>query len=389
MQKKSILVLTLLGLAVMFSAVSAQDAPRTAPPNGSQYRLVEVASGLRRPLLVTNAGDGSNRLFVVSQDGYIYILQDEQVLDSYFLDVSNLVSRDASERGLLGLAFHPDYETNGQFFINYTDNLGDTVIARYTVSADDPNKADPASAQEILYIGQPYANHNGGQLAFGPDGYLYIGTGDGGSAGDPQNNGQNPAVLLGKMLRIDVNTTTDGKPYGIPADNPFVDNPDFAPEVWAYGLRNPWRFSFDRETGDLYIADVGQNQWEEVNFQPTDSTGGENYGWRIMEGKHVYSNDTAPGELVAPFAEYDHNNGCSVTGGYVYRGEQLPDLQGVYLFSDYCFGTIWSSYRDEAGAWRTNVFMDTSHTVSSFGEDEAGELYVVNHNGTILQLVAA
>jgi glucose/arabinose dehydrogenase len=215
--------------------------------------------------------------------------------------------------------------------------------------------------------------------------------GDGGSGGDPQGNGQNPVALLGKMLRIDVNANTsdDDQLYAIPADNPYVNNADFAPEVWAMGLRNPWRFSFDRETGDLYIADVGQNQYEEVNFQLADSTGGENYGWNIKEGLHPYSGETAPDGLTDPFFEASHAEGhCSITGGYVYRGEALPDLKGVYLFGDYCSSTIWASYRDAAGAWQTSVFMQPGYNISSFGEDESGELYLVDHSGSVLQFAA-
>jgi glucose/arabinose dehydrogenase len=376
---------TLLLLLLSVTVVYGQDTA----PDGSNYQLVEIATDLARPDFLTHAGDGSGRLFIVSQNGQILIVRDGQVLEQPFLDVSNIISRDASERGLLGLAFHPDYEQNGQFFINYTDTQGDTAIARYTVSTDNPDAAAPNSAQIILQIDKPFSNHNGGDIAFGPDGYLYIGTGDGGSAGDPQDNGQNPVALLGKMLRIDVNSTDGDQLYTIPADNPYVNNADLAPEVWAIGLRNPWRFSFDRQTGDLYIGDVGQNQYEEVNFQPADSPGGENYGWNFKEGTHPYSGETAPDGLIDPFFEYSHPDGhCSVTGGYVYRGEALPELQGVYLFGDYCSTTVWASYRDASGAWQTSVFMQTGRAISSFGEDESGELYLVDHSGSILQLTA-
>jgi glucose/arabinose dehydrogenase len=375
----------ILWFIVGISAAQGEDNARTTSPDGSAYQWVEIAADITRPILVTHAGDGSGRLFIVSQDGQILIMQNGQVLETPFLDVSETISRDASERGLLGLAFHPDYEENGQFFINYTDLQGDTMIDRYTVSSDNPDVAAPDSATPVLHIEQPFANHNGGNIAFGPDGYLYIGTGDGGSRGDPQDNGQNPQALLGKMLRIDVNSDT----YTIPADNPAMSDPSFAPEVWATGLRNPWRFSFDRATGDLYIADVGQGEYEEVNFQAAGSTGGENYGWNILEGSHPYSGDSVPDGLVNPFYEYSHGNGCSVTGGYVYRGELLPDLQGVYLFGDYCSGVVWASYRDADNNWQTNEFMETRQRISSFGEDEAGELYLVDHVGTIFQLAAA
>jgi glucose/arabinose dehydrogenase len=375
-----------LALGGVLSVVHGQDTPittRDSAPDASKYQLVEVVSGFNRPVFVTGAGDGSGRLFIMEQDGKIFVMVNGALQETPFLDVSKLVSRNANERGLLGLAFHPKYTENGTFFIDYTDKNGDTAIAKYTVSGDNPNVADPASAQIILGIKQPYANHNGGMLAFGPDSYLYIGMGDGGSEGDPHGNGQNYGVLLAKILRIDVD---NGTPYGIPADNPSSTNPAFAPEAWATGLRNPWRFSFDRATGDLYIGDVGQNQWEEVDFQPADSKGGENYGWNIMEGTHSYSGVPAPSGLTAPFFDYSHDNGCSVTGGYVYRGKALPDLQGVYFFGDYCSGTIWASYRDTSGAWQTNVFMDSHLAISSFGQDEDGELYVVNHGGSVLRL---
>jgi len=385
MLKRTPFAIFMLLFIISISIVYGQDAAQVGAPDGSAYQWVEIAGGLTRPIFLTHAGDGSGRLFVVSQDGQILTWQDGQVLEQPFLDVSELVSRDASERGLLGLAFHPDYGQNGQFFINYTDIQGDTMIARYRVSSDNPNAAAQDSVSPILRIDQPYANHNGGDIAFGPDGYLYIGMGDGGSAGDPQGNGQDPEALLGKMLRIDVNDD----PYAIPADNPYTSNPTFAEEVWALGLRNPWRFSFDRETGDLYMGDVGQNQVEEVNFQPADSNGGENYGWNILEGTQPYSGESVPDGLVDPFFEYSHNDGCSVTGGYVYRGESLPDLAGVYLFGDYCSGTIWASYRDTAGDWQTSLFMETEHQISSFGEDEAGELYLVDHGGSVLRLAAS
>lgn len=385
--RRVIMILGLMSL-MLAGVVNAQDV-RTTPPDGRQYQLVEIASGFQRPVFVTGAGDGSGRLFIEDQEGRIWVMIDGQLQAEPFLDVRSLISRDANERGLLGLAFHPQYVENGFFFINYTDRSGNTVVARYTVSADSPSVADADSALTLLNIRQPYPNHNGGYLGFGPDGYLYIGMGDGGSAGDPDYNGQTPSTLLGKILRIDVDNPAGDKAYGIPTDNPYTINPLLAPEVWAWGLRNPWRMSFDRETGDLYFGDVGQNQWEEVNFQPADSPGGENYGWNIMEGSYRYSGEPVKDGLVPPFAEYSHaEGGCSVTGGYVYRGEMLTDLTGVYLFADYCSGLVWSSYRDAADIWQTNLFLDTGMTVSSFGEDEAGELYVIDHSGSIYRLEA-
>jgi glucose/arabinose dehydrogenase len=305
-----------------------------------------------------------------------------------FLDVSDLVSREArgnsyTERGLLGLAFHPDYAENGLFFIDYTDQNGNTVVARYHVSADDPNQADPSSAVQLLYVQQPYANHNGGDMAFGPDGYLYIALGDGGSGGDPQGNGQNLRTLLGKILRLDVNV---GDGYVIPETNPFVGNDAARPEIWAWGLRNVWRYSFDRATGDLYMADVGQDQWEEIDFQPAASAGGENYGWNAYEATHIYSGQAPAADVVMPVLEYEHTNGwCSVTGGYVYRGEQMPGLQGYYLYGDWCTGTIWAARQDNAGHWTAVISLESGRQISSFGEDEAGELYLVDYGGTVLR----
>ena len=366
--------------------------PVMAQVDTSQYQWVEVVSGLENPLLVTNAGDGSGRLFVVEQTGSIWVIQDGQLSEQPFLDVSSLLSSDVfrggyTERGLLGLAFHPDYENNGLFFIDHTDVNGNSVVARYEVSADDPNIADPSSAVTILTQQQPFENHNGGNLAFGPDGYLYIAFGDGGSQGDPQGNAQNTNTWLGKILRIDVNADT----YTVPDTNPFVGQADSKPEIWAYGLRNPWRFTFDRETGDLYIADVGGDITEEVNFQPAASAGGENYGWRVWEGNDQLTQEQTNGEAVAPVATYSHSDGCSITGGYVYRGEQLPALQGVYFFGDYCNGRIWTLYQDDAGQWLTerSSWTPGEFVISSFGEDEAGELYLVDYKGAVYRLEAA
>lgn len=351
--------------------------------------MTEIARGFSRPLFVTHAGDGSGRLFLVEQGGRIWIIDEEARLDTPFLDISQLVSPEAngagySERGLLGLAFHPDYAVNGVFFVDYTDTSGNTVVARYHVSADDPNLADPDSAEIILTQQQPYANHNGGHLVFGPDGYLYVGFGDGGSQGDPNGNAQNRSVWLGKILRIAVGTEGD---YTIPEDNPFVDDANAAPEIWAYGLRNPWRFNFDRETGDLYIGDVGGSAWEEVDFQPAGSPGGANYGWNIYEGMHPTGGRPAPEDLVLPIIEYSHREGVSISGGYVYRGSEIEGLQGIYLYGDFGFGTIWAAWRDDIGDWHTTPWLtNTGYTISSFGEDEAGNLYIVNYAGVLMRL---
>jgi glucose/arabinose dehydrogenase len=378
----------LVALMLGALAVAAQESA----PDPTTVQLEEVVTGLTRPLLVTHAGDGSGRLFVVEQGGLIKVVADGEVLDTPFLDVAALLHRDVfgggfTERGLLGLAFDPDYTDNGLFYIDYTDVNGNTVVAQYHVSADDPNVADPDSAITVLTQAQPYANHNGGHLAFGPDGYLYIAFGDGGSAGDPQANGQNPATLLGTIARIDVQE--DGS-YTIPDDNPAQRDERFAPEVWAYGLRNPWRFSFDTETGDLYIGDVGQNQWEEIDFEPADSPGGVNYGWSVFEASQPYSGGEATEDMVFPVAEYNHGQGISITAGHVYRGSALPELAGVFFYGDFGFGTIWALWQDEAGTWQSQPFMEgTGRTISSFGVDEANELYVVDYNGVILRFAPA
>ncbi len=385
---RKLILLTFMAVLLAVGTVAAQDTTIPQVPDASQYQLLEITNGLQRPLLLTNANDGTNRMFIVEQDGHIWVATevDGAIQKQPFLDVSGIVGTNGNERGLLGLAFHPQFKTNGQFFIDYTDVNGNTVVARYNVLASDPNASDPNSAAFVIQIKQPYPNHNGGNLAFGPDGYLYIGMGDGGSQGDPNGNGQNPKALLAKLLRLDIDSA---QPYAAPKDNPFATNPDFAPEVWAMGLRNPWRFSFDRLTGDLYIGDVGQNQYEEVDFQPAGQ-GGVNYGWNIMEGSHRYSGEPEKAGLTAPIAEYSHgDNGCSITGGYVYRGASLKALDGVYFFADYCSGKIWSTFRDASGTWQTNLFMDTNFSISSFGQDEAGELYVVNQGGSVLKLVAA
>ena len=342
-----------------------------------------VVDGLTAPLGITHSGDATGRLFVVEQGGRIRIFQGGSLLTRAFLDISDLVSTGGSEQGLLGLAFHPDYAQNGQFFINYTDLNGDTVIARFLVSPDDPDQAARATQTRLLSIRQPYGNHNGGVLAFGPDGYLYAGLGDGGSAGDPQGNGQSLETLLGKILRLDID---GGEPYAIPTDNPFVTGGGRA-EIWAYGLRNPWRFSFDRLTGDLYVGDVGQNQWEEIHFQPAGSQGGENYGWNYYEGRHIYAGEPPANlALETPVAEYAHDQGCSVTGGVVYRGENLPEWKGIYLFGDYCSGQVWGLLRMPDGTWRQQVLFSGMGRISSFGEDQSGEVYLIDHGGVIYRL---
>jgi glucose/arabinose dehydrogenase len=311
----------------------------------------------------------------------IVIYDGTQVLPTPFLDISSLVSC-CDERGLLGLAFHPRSAQNGFFFVYYTKPNGDIALARYSVSAANRDQADPLSSTIVLTISHSeFPNHNGGNLVFGPDGYLYLGPGDGGSEGDPHNHAQDLSQLLGKILRIDV----DSLHYRIPPSNPF------GTEIWAYGLRNPWRFSFDRETGDLLIADVGQDSWEEVDFQPATSIGGENYGWNRMEGNHCFppGSNCQQGSLVTPVIEYSHAEGCSITGGYRYRGTRYPLMRGIYFFGDYCEGTIWGATQQSNGSWTRQTLLSTGikNGISSFGEDVNGELYVADLNGAVYHVI--
>jgi glucose/arabinose dehydrogenase len=333
---------------------------------------------------IANAGDGSGRLFVLVRSGAIRVIRGGKLLDAPFLDITNKVGSRGSEQGLLGIAFHPKYSQNGFFYINYTDLNGNTVIARYHANAGS-DQADPASETVLLHVRQPFPNHNGGGMAFGPDGYLYLGLGDGGSQGDPQGNAQSTQSLLGKLLRLDVDR---GSPYAIPADNPFAKGGGL-PEIWAYGLRNPWRFSFDAQTHDLYIADVGQDTYEEIDFLPAGAPAGANFGWRYREGMHPYGGDVPAGvKMIDPIYEYTHQQGgCSVTGGYVYRGKALPAWQGVYLFADYCTGYVWGLIRGTDGAWTGEVLFQTGLAITSFGVDEQGELYLADQRSGLFELV--
>lgn len=364
----------------------------SAPPNFTISVNEIVATGLDHPVAITHAGDNSGRLFIVEQPGTIRIIKNGSLLSQPFLDIKSLVLY-GGERGLLGLAFHPNYSQNGYFYVNYTrKNDGATVIARYQVSGN-PDIANPSSAFILLIIPQPYSNHNGGNVIFGPDGYLYIGMGDGGSGGDPQNYAQNKNSLLGKMLRIDVD---HGSPYAIPADNPFV-NADGLDEIWDWGLRNPWRFSFDRLNGDMYIGDVGQNTWEEVDFHPASQPGGINFGWRCREGAHTYTSSPPCNDpsylatLTDPITEYNHSEGYSITGGVVYRGFLYPALNGTYFFGDYVTGKIWSIKKLSSSptTWSSRVLeTQAGFNISAFGEGENGEIYIANHNnGSIHHLV--
>ena len=369
--------------AVPAGEVSA--APAAPDLAAVTVRLEPLLENVEQPLFVTHAGDGSGRLFVVEKIGKIRVVEDGKLLEEPFLDISGKVSL-ASEQGLLGLAFTPDYATSGTFYINYTNEIGDTVIARYSVAADNPNRADPTSELPILQLDQPAPNHNGGMIAFGPDGYLWIGMGDGGAANDRFGNGQNPQTLLGKMLRINVNSDPD-EPYTIPADNPWVsatwNGQDVRNEIWAVGLRNPWRWSFDRQTNDLWIADVGQNMIEEINVVPSVSlAGGLNFGWPIMEGKSCFQTENCDQTgLTLPITDYRHEGNCSVTGGYVYRGQAHPAWNGVYFYGDYCSGRLWALAPDGSGGWTTVELEQNPIALSSFGQDEAGELYITDLAG--------
>jgi glucose/arabinose dehydrogenase len=364
---------------------SATAAPETLTDLTTiRLEMQLIADGLDTPVGIANADDGSGRLFVLEKVGRIRVWQDGELLAAPFLDISDRVGSSQSEQGLLGLAFHPGYAENGRFYVNYTNRQGDTVISRFSMpvgwDAGSPPVADPGSETTLLMPDQPAANHNGGHLAFGPDGYLYIGTGDGGGAGDRYGNGQNGATLLGAMLRLDVD---NGAPYAVPPDNPFVGNAAVRDEIWAMGLRNPWRYSFDRLTGDLYIADVGQNVYEEVDLQTASQGGGQNYGWPIMEASHCFPADSQCDQagLNLPLLEYDHTQGCSVTGGYVYRGDQFPGFQGVYVFGDYCSGRIWGVRARAGGDPQVVQLARADLQLSSFGEDERGELYLVDMGG--------
>ena len=341
-------------------------------PNTDNYQWTLIASGLSRPVDIQSAHDGTGRLFIVEKYGVIRVYENGQLLDQPFLDISDRVGDESNEQGLLGLAFVPN--NSGVLFVNYTDNNGNTVISRVLWD----QVANPLSEKDLLHVEQPYPNHNGGALAIGPDGYLYIALGDGGLAGDPHKNGQNTNSLLGKILRIDISDLNNPNNYSIPADNPFGN------EVWAYGLRNPWRISFDRVTGDLWIGDVGQGDWEEIDYLPAGSAGGANFGWSVMEGSYGYDGVAQPGMLL-PAAEYSHNEGgCSVTGGYVYRGA-MTEWNGIYLYGDYCTGKIWGLILSN-GQWQSQVLFEAGETITTFGQDEFGEIYFASDSGNVYRL---
>ena len=373
-----------IALALLILAGCSDDPGRTTEPpvGGDSIRLREVAAGLSGPVYLT-APRGDARLFVVEQPGRIRVVENGALLPTPFLDITDRVLS-AGERGLLSMAFHPSYAGNGYFYVNYTDRAGDTRVERYRVSADR-NRADPTSAKLILQVAQPFANHNGGLVVFGPDGKLYVGMGDGGSGGDPLGHGQNRATLLGDLLRIDVDA---GDPYAVPAGNPYAGQAGARGEIWATGVRNPWRFSFDREAGLLYLADVGQNALEEVNVVPATAAG-INYGWNTMEGSRCFrpADGCDRAGLTLPVLEYDHSQGCSITGGYVYRGSRIPALRGHYFYSDYCQGWIRSfRYGGGQAVDRREWALGDVGNVLSFGEDAAGELYVLSASGRVYRM---
>lgn len=358
-------------------------------PDPANFQWSQIASGLDLPVALSNAGDGSGRIFILEKKGLVRVISNGQLLATPFLDIHDRAGSTGSEQGLLGIAFHPNFMQNGFFYVDYTNNNGDTTISRFSAgpsAAPSDQVADAASEKILLTIKQPFANHNGGHILFGPDGMLYIGMGDGGSGGDPNGNGQSLQTMLGKILRIDVN---DGDPYAIPAGNPFAAGGGL-PEIWAYGLRNPWAFSFDAQTGDLFIADVGQDQWEEIDYLSAGFTAiPANFGWNINEGTHPFTETVSPpANMIDPVFEYNHDLGCSVTGGEVYRGKNLPAFNGIYLYADYCAGTIWGLIHLVDGNWQNQTLFETGLKITGFGTDENGEVYFVSAQGGLFELAA-
>lgn len=384
-------VLRLAAVAFALALGVPASSGAAVVPSRIHVGLVEVAGGLSSPLGVANARDGSGRLFVVEQSGAVRIVEDGSLRSAPFVDISRAVSH-GGEQGLLGLAFHPSYKSNGKLYLSYTDTQGTSVIREYRVSSGDPDRVDGASGRTLLRVKQPYANHNGGHIAFGPDGYLYVGLGDGGSGGDPGNRAQNRNTLLGKLLRIDVNRRTGSLAYGIPSTNPYVGRSGLD-QIWASGLRNPWGFSFDRTTGDLWVGDVGQSAWEEVDralaVRGRNAGRALNFGWRAMEGSHCFqpSSDCSRTGKTLPLTEYGHSEGrCSITGGNVYRGKAYPDLAGAYFFGDYCSGELWYVDQGSARGITPTRALRTDALITGFGEDEAGELYLTDAGGTLYRI---
>ncbi len=368
---------------------AVRDLP--PPPDESlvAIKLVPIVFGFDDPVQVTNAGDGTGRLFVVEKPGRVQIVQFGERLDEPFLDITDVATVFGQEQGLLSVAFHPEFMSNGAFYVNYTDGSGATTIARYRAGPGE-NRANADLGLVLLTIDQPFQNHNGGGMAFGPDGYLYVGMGDGGSANDPYGAGQDLYSLLGKMLRFDL---TDPDVLAIPASNPFVGDPAARDEIWAYGLRNPWRFTFDRETGDLFIADVGQNAFEEVHFVARADLDGPalNFGWNVLEASACLKElDCDRTGMELPVAEYGRDGGCSITGGFVYRGQEQAAMRGVYIYGDWCTGTFWGLTPDGAGNWRSEIVGTADIGLSSFGEEESGEMFATGlFSGGLYKAVVA
>jgi glucose/arabinose dehydrogenase len=378
--------------AAPMPVVLADGARAAEAPTGATVKLVKVAD-VASPVLAIGARDGTNRLFIVEKGGRIRIVKNGTLVAGSFLNISSAVSK-GGEQGLLGLAFHPGFRTNRRFYVNYTDTRGNTVVREYKASATNPDVVASGSGRTIIRIAQPYSNHNGGMIAFGRDGYLYIGMGDGGSGGDPGNRAQSASSLLGKMLRINVNGRTSTRNYLIPSSNPYVGRTG-RDEIWQRGLRNPWRFSFDRSTGSLWIGDVGQNRYEEVDRAVRTTAGpgkGINWGWRVMEGNHCYlpaSGCSTTGKT-RPLVEYSHaaTGGCAVTGGYVYRGAAIAALRGWYVYGDYCGGQVWAVSSGASRPATPVKLLSTGMMISGFGEDNAGELYLCDLNGAVYRIVA-
>ncbi|WP_407084077.1 PQQ-dependent sugar dehydrogenase [Tellurirhabdus bombi] len=370
-----------VSMACQSNDAEKADGPAAGGDASFQLENAFPALNFDRPVEFTHAGDGTNRVFVLEQPGRIRLFENDPAVKTagVYLDIQSRVSS-AGEMGLLGLAFHPNFKQNGYFFVNYTkDNPRETIISRFKASTANANQVDPTTETILLRFPQPYANHNGGKIAFGPDGFLYIATGDGGSGGDPQNNAQNRTNYLGKILRIDVNATTKGA-YGIPADNPYVGNKDgHLEEIFAYGLRNPWRFSFDSNTGQIWAGDVGQNTLEEIDI----ITKGGNYGWRLKEGNNCFNpaNNCDQGNLVMPVHQYPRTDGLSITGGVVYRGTKIPALQGKYIYADYVSKKVWSLNVSGSTASNNQLIASDAGSVSAFGEDANKELYILDHTG--------
>ncbi len=364
------------------STPSAKDHVGDFPDPGL-YTWQLITDGFSKPLGMTVPESNPQLFYILEQAGVIRVLREGEILPDPFLDIRKQINSKGNEQGLLGMALDPQYAQNGIFYLNYSNSKGDTTISRFQANPDLLS-TDSQSEQILLTQEQPYSNHNGGNLVIGPDGFLYIGFGDGGSGGDPQGNAQNPETLLGKMVRIAVQNQDS---YGVPETNPFASGSGGRPEIWAMGLRNPWRFSFDMLTGGLYIADVGQGEWEEINFTQPVLSPNYNYGWDYFEGTHPFEGQP-PGDVdfIEPVYEYDHSQGCSVTGGYVYRGTELSEWNGVYFFGDYCNGKIWGMLPDGDGSWKVSLLFESGQNISSFGQDRSGEVYLISHTGSIYKL---